>query len=84
MKTCPPLTIYTKASCTFCTTLKTFLSERGIAYKELVLGENFSPDQFLNMFGRGTTFPQVKTDFKIIGGLRDTITYLIENKILTQ
>lgn len=82
MKICPPLTIYTKTSCGYCIKLKEFLSSRQISYTELTLGEDFSPDQFLNIFGRGSSFPQVKTDFKIIGGMKDTITYLFENKII--
>lgn len=75
--------IYTKPGCDFCDKLKDYLGDRGFYWDEYVLGEDITPDQFINVFGSGTTFPQVcQPNGERIGGLRETITYMVENKLV--
>jgi glutaredoxin len=73
--------IYSKDGCGYCSRLTEFMDSKGIAHVELKLGEDYSTEEFLTKFGRGSTFPQVNYKNQNIGGMRETVTYLITNKI---
>ena len=46
------------------------------------LGENFTRDEFYEIFGEETTFPQVLCDGIKIGGSVETIKFLKEQKVV--
>jgi len=72
-------TVYAKSGCGFCDRLVDFMSKNNIQYTKLMLGEDYSVESFLNKFGRGTTFPQVVFNDDNLGGMKDTVRYLVEN-----
>lgn len=78
----PNLYIYTKSGCGFCDKLTEFLDKKGYKYDKFLLGEDFTADQFLAKFGQGSTFPQTCVNHVSVGGMRDTIQYLVKNKLV--
>jgi glutaredoxin len=72
--------VYSKTGCGYCTKLVGFLEQKEIPYVKLMLGEDYSTEEFIAKFGHGSTFPRVLLDEEIIGGMKDTVTYLVENK----
>ena len=66
-------TIYTREGCPFCTKVKAVWNEKGWAYNEYKLDENFTRDQFWGEFGRRATFPQLVVDGEKTGGCNETI-----------
>ena len=50
-----------------------------IAYTELKLERDFIREEFVNTFGRGSTFPRVKYDGELIGGMKETVVFLKSN-----
>lgn len=71
--------IYTRDDCPFCEKLVTVLNKRSISFEKLELDEDFSREEFIDMFGYGATFPRVVVDDVIIGGLKETAQYLINS-----
>ena len=59
-----------------------FMDSKGIQYEKFDLGNDFTVEEFLNKFGRGSTFPQVHYNNANIGGMKDTVRYLAEHKIV--
>mgnify|MGYP001253307380 FL=1 len=74
--------IYSKDGCGYCSRLSEFMSSKGVDHVELKLGEDYSAEDFLTKFGRGSTFPQVNYKNQNIGGMRETVTYLLTNKLV--
>ncbi|AEC53032.1 glutaredoxin [Synechococcus phage S-CRM01] len=75
----PQLYVYSKNGCGFCDKLTEFLDKKGFSYNKFILGEDFTVDQFLDKFGQGSTFPQTCVNHESVGGMRDTIKYLVEH-----
>ena len=71
--------IYSKTGCGYCDRLMEFMDSKGIEYTERKLGEDFIVEEFVNTFGRGSTFPRVKHDGELIGGMRETVLFLKQN-----
>lgn len=71
--------IYSKDGCGYCVRLMEFMDSKGIEYTQKKLGDDFIAEEFLNAFGRGATFPRVKLDGELIGGMRETVMYLKQN-----
>ena len=71
--------IYSKAGCSFCDKLKQFMDSKGIEYKEYKLGTDYIVEEFVNKFGRNSTFPRVLLDDEVIGGMKETLIYLKSN-----
>ena len=74
--------IYSKNGCGFCDKLTSFMEQKGLHYEKFNLGPDFTPDDFRRKFGSKSTFPQVVMDNKHLGGLRDTVGYLVKNKMV--
>jgi len=74
--------VYSKSNCGFCNRLIQFMETKGLNYEKFSLGEDFSPEEFRKKFGRGSTFPQVYYNNVSIGGMKDTIRYIAENKLV--
>ena len=71
--------VYSKKGCGFCTRLTEFLESKDVGFEKLELGEHFSSTEFVDKFGNQATFPQVHYENQKIGGMKDTIRYLVEN-----
>jgi glutaredoxin len=71
------LTVYSKPNCPYCTRAKQTLSDKGISYRELMVGEDISRDEFYALFGNPErlTVPQIFKDDKLIGGYEDLLAY---------
>lgn len=74
--------IYSKSGCGFCDRLTQFMDSKGIDYEKLNLDNDFTTEEFLNKFGRGSTFPQVNYKNLNIGGMKDTVRYLSDNHLV--
>ena len=72
--------IYSKVGCGYCDKLIDFMDKKGVIYEKFLLGEDFTTEQFLSKFGSNSTFPQVVSKHGKIGGMRDTVTYLVNNR----
>ena len=73
--------VYSKDGCGFCEKLTNFMESKGVNYEKFDLGTDFSPEEFLYKFGRQSTFPQVIVENKHIGGMKDTVRFLLDNKM---
>ena len=73
------LYIYSKPGCGYCSHLSMFLETRGVKYTMLNLHSDFTQEEFINKFGRGSSFPQVTYKNEKLGGMRDTVKYVAEN-----
>lgn len=71
-------TIYSKTNCGFCTKIAAFMDQHNIDYTKLTLGEDYTSEEFIEKFGR-STFPRVLRDGELIGGMKETVTYLVAN-----
>ena len=69
------VSLFTKAGCPFCARAKAILTERGMDYEEIVLGQNVTTRSLRAVAG-ATTVPQVFIDGKHIGGSEALATYL--------
>ena len=55
-------TVYSKQVCPFCQIFKQVLELEGLPSLILDLNTDFSYDEFYELFGEGSTFPQVVMD----------------------
>ena len=73
-------TVYTKDDCSFCDQAKQLLTNKGIPYRAIKLGEGITRDELLTKFPRARTLPQiVKSDDTmsvVIGGYADLKRHL--------
>lgn len=74
--------IYSKDNCPYCDQIKKVMRLARLEHVIYNLGEQFTKDDFYAEFGEGTTFPQVLMNEKKLGGCKDTIQYLKEQKII--
>jgi glutaredoxin-like protein len=69
------VSLFTKVGCPFCARAKHLLTNHGIEYEEIVLGQNASTRSLRAMTGAATV-PQVFVDGKLIGGSEDLAAFL--------
>ena len=74
--------VYSKNGCGFCDKLTQFMEDKGVNYEKFELNEHFTPEEFVNRFGYNSTFPQVVFHNNKIGGMKDTVRYLLNNKLV--
>ena len=74
--------VYSKEGCGFCNRLTEFMKSKGIRYEKFDLGTDFTTEEFLLKFGKQSTFPQVIQDNRHLGGMKDTVRFLMENKFV--
>ena len=75
-------TIYTRPGCPYCSKIKEFYNLKGWSYREYILNENFTRDQFYQEFGSGSTFPQLVVDGQKTGGCNDSISHFKSRGII--
>ena len=74
--------VYSKEGCGFCNRLTDFMKTKGISYEKFDLGTDFTTAEFLEKFGGQSTFPQVIVENRHLGGMKDTVRFLMENKLV--
>ena len=74
--------VYSKTGCGYCDRLIQFMDKKGVEYEKFSLGDDYSVEEFLSKFGRGSTFPQVNYKNQNLGGMRETVRYMVENKLV--
>jgi len=74
--------LYSKENCQWCDRARMLLDSVDIDYLEYKYEQDFTKEQFYNEFGEGATFPQVNMGKEYVGGFKDTLHYLKENKII--
>ena len=74
--------VYSKAGCGFCDKLTSFMDSHGIIYEKFTLGREYNLDDFLTKFGTQSTFPQVAVENQTIGGMKDTVRYIMKQQML--
>ena len=75
-------TVYSKEGCDYCERIKTVLRLTGSTYVVYNLGEDFTKEEFIAEFGKGSTFPQVSCEGKKLGGSIETIQFLKEKRVI--
>lgn len=73
--------VYTRSGCGYCDRLISFMNQKGIDYEKFNLGSDYQREDFYAKFGQGSTFPQVNYKNENLGGMRETVRYLIENRM---
>jgi len=74
--------VYSKNECPYCYKVKQVLELTGRKFVEYELDLDFTKEEFYNIFGEGSTFPQVLCDDQKLGGCVDTIKFLKEHQIV--
>jgi len=74
--------VYSKSGCPYCDKAKQILEMTGQTYTEYKLGIDFTREEFYNEFGPGSTFPRVVLGEQLIGGCKETVEWLQEQKII--
>ena len=68
-----PVTVYTTEHCSLCTSAKTLLQRRGIAYEEVNLARDADGRQKLSSVTGMFTFPQIVIGDQPIGGFAELL-----------
>ncbi|MGH6923947.1 MAG: glutaredoxin 3 [Propylenella sp.] len=67
----PPVTIYTRRFCGYCTAAKALLTEKGISFQEIdASGDPAKREEMIARSGR-FTFPQIFVGERHVGGYTD-------------
>jgi glutaredoxin len=74
--------IYSKENCPYCEQIKQVMSLANLEHEILTLDKQFSKEEFYTIFVEGSTFPQVIQGETKLGGCKDTILFLRNQKIL--
>jgi hypothetical protein len=74
--------IYSKENCPYCEQIKQVMNLANLEHEILTLDKHFSKEEFYTIFGEGSTFPQVIQGEMKLGGCKDTILFLRNQKIL--
>ena len=67
--------IYGKPNCPQCEEVKTMLDMSSIAYEYKTLDVDFTRDELFEQFPTARTFPQVKDNGAVVGGIDEFKTY---------
>lgn len=75
-------TIYSKYGCSYCKQIKLLFELNEFKFIELHLDRDFDKYDFYELFGEGSTFPQVILNDKVsLGGCTETVKYLQKEDI---
>ena len=71
----PPITIYTKAWCPYCSAAKDLLQKKGAAFDEVDIGvQSDKRSEMLTRSGGRSTVPQIFVGARHVGGCDDLYT----------
>ena len=72
--------IYSKTNCASCKRAKVLAESKKCNVEYLTMGEDFSPQEMMQMFPGARTFPQIIFNDEKVGGLA-SLTELLTNEI---
>jgi len=72
--------VYSKDGCGFCDKLTNFMETKGVDFEKFTLDNDFTKEEFIERFGYSSTFPQVFHRNQNIGGMKDTVRFLVEHE----
>ncbi len=75
-------TVYSKQGCPYCEKFIAIIEYEELKHVVYELDRDFTRKQFISEFGEDSTFPQIVVDGKKLGGCREAVEYLQENKIV--
>tara|TARA_S200002703_G_scaffold89889_3_gene77547 strand:+ start:183 stop:422 length:240 start_codon:yes stop_codon:yes gene_type:complete len=76
-------TVYSKDNCPYCEKIQQLFNVLKLEHRVYKLGVDFTRDQFISEFGKGSTFPRILLkNGELIGGCSETIKYLKGKKML--
>ena len=67
--------VYGKPNCPQCEEVKTMLEMSGTPYHYYTLDVDFTRDQLFEQFPTARTFPQIKSEGQVIGGIDEFKTF---------
>jgi len=73
--------IYSKSGCPYCDKIKKVMNLANLDHSVLNLGTDFDKQEFYDIFGDGSTFPQVIYNGENLGGCTETVKYIKENNL---
>jgi len=68
--------IYSKPDCPYCEKAKQLFERKGVSYEELVVGEDISREEYLNIIPGFTTVPGIWYQGIFIGGYSELQSFL--------
>lgn len=75
--------VYSKDGCPFCTKIQKVLELSNLDHVVYKLNQDFNREKFYELFGNGSTFPQViLNDKDFLGGCTETVKFLREQKVI--
>lgn len=74
--------VYSKDGCGFCDRLTQFMDSKGVSYQKFNLGSDYTKEEFIDKFGYNSTYPQVVFEHRKIGGMKDTVRYLVDQNMV--
>ena len=76
-----PIVLYSNGN-QECERAKTLLESLHIQIQEYKLDNHFTERSFVSEFGEEAEYPQVAIGYKHIGGLKDTLHFFQDNKLI--
>ena len=76
-----PIVLYSNGS-QECERAKTLLKTLHLQIQEYKLNNHFTEKSFVSEFGEEAEYPQVAIGYKHIGGLKDTLHFFKDNKLI--
>jgi glutaredoxin 3 len=78
--------VYSKPNCSWCVKAKALLKNKGLEFRELELGTDYTKDDLLSWFPNVRTLPQIElfcdgATPDHIGGYEDLVKYLEGNNV---
>jgi len=70
--------IYSKPDCGYCVMAKNLAEQRGCKVKYLTMGEDYSPQELMEIFPGARTFPQIICNGEKIGGYSALVSVLTD------
>lgn len=74
--------VYTRDGCPYCDMIKQVVASKGWILTERKLFVDFDRQEFIGMFGEGSTFPRVFINGTLTGGATESIEYLRNQNLL--
>jgi glutaredoxin len=76
-----PIVLYSNGN-QECERAKTLLESLHVQIQEYKLDNHFTERSFVSEFGEEAEYPQVAIGYKHIGGLKDTLHFFQDNKLI--
>lgn len=75
--------IYTTPGCGYCVKVKELMNRANLSFDQTVVGRDLTREEFLGKYPQATGFPYVIIDGNVIGGLVETVKFLVEKGLVS-